>query len=72
MGDMNRRRDIGFFLNAEDGIQDPLWSRGLGNVFRGHPHKYHPNRSNRKKGPFGQSGAYPKSDLFFFFENFLY
>ena len=35
-------------------------------------HKYHWNRSNRKKGPFGQSGAYPKSDLFFFFENFLY
>ncbi len=27
--------DVYFFFQAEDGIRDPLWSRGLGDVYKG-------------------------------------
>ena len=28
------KRRIIFFFQAEDGIRDPLWSRGLGDVYK--------------------------------------
>ncbi len=27
--------EVTFFFQAEDGIRDPLWSRGLGDVYKG-------------------------------------
>ncbi len=29
---------VSFIFQAEDGIRDPLWSRGLGDVYKGQDH----------------------------------
>ena len=70
---------FGWYLWRENDHSPPFYPffvknfRNLkSNMYSLYPHKYHPNRFNRKKGTFGQSGAYPKVEIFFFFENFLY